>query len=89
MYHYFQPGRGDGSCVRLTRGDWETQRGDQGLSVISCFKFIDKLVGQTIHDHDPAPEYFHRHAIPSFVVHMPIINRTEDEINYPQRKGSD
>ena len=30
------------------RGGRETQRGDQGLSVISCSKHIDNLVGPTM-----------------------------------------
>ena len=33
--------------VRLRRGDRDTQTGDQGLSVTSCYKYIDKLDGQT------------------------------------------
>ena len=35
-------------CVRLRKFCRETQTEDQGLSVISCFKYIDKLDGQTI-----------------------------------------
>ena len=40
--------RGKGGARRLRRGSRETQTGDQGLSVLSCSKFIDKLVGQTM-----------------------------------------
>ena len=60
---YYVPGRGDGSWVqgggtgggrggqgggRFRRGGRKTQTGDRGLSVTSCFKYIDKLDGQTM-----------------------------------------
>ena len=39
-------GRGEGEWEEQLRiGGGETQTGDQGLSVISCSKCIDKLVG--------------------------------------------
>ena len=41
-------GRDEGWSGRLRRGGRETQTGDQGLSVISCSKYIDKLDGQTM-----------------------------------------
>ena len=34
---------------KFRRGGRETQTGDQGLPVISCSKYIDKLDGQTGH----------------------------------------
>ena len=43
-------GRGRGRARRgeLRRGCRETQTGDQGLSVISCSKYIEKMDGQTM-----------------------------------------
>ena len=42
-----QEGRGGPGGGKLRRGCRETQTGDQGLSVVSCSKYIDKLDGQT------------------------------------------
>ena len=39
---------GEGGGGKLRRGCRETQTGDQALSVISCSKYTDKLVGQTM-----------------------------------------
>ena len=54
MYHVAWEGGGPGGSGggrrrgRLRRGGRETQTGDQGSSIMSCPKFIDKLVGQTM-----------------------------------------